>query len=731
MDQSLLIAVFVTTTDGTGKDFEGKRGQLAIGYPVGKDLILTARDVLQPGSPDYRVHYRLKLCWHHFRSNDDSDWIEISEDKIVWRGQGDLDAALIRCRRPPEAVGWGIVSSEKPLDGMRWSSGGFARATRHEDVRNPDGFGGEIRSTSDQDACFELTEDLQPEKGQDWKGVSGMPVFVGRKILGVVRSVTPNVDTKTLYATPTWRLLEDEAFRRAIGYDEQLERVESVKVELAKTLTRSTDAIDTLVEKLRMDNEMAGLDHTQRAKQLADRLLPATDIRLVIDTLRDTHRSLCEDDETAEQGTKAAEIVTKAAHLIVPAVYDYGVVQWTRSQKGSDGIALVPLPAGIKTVAEIIMAGVDGRKTKLRQRKTELDYPEGELSLPQLPECGIDLGGAKAREALQKHLEGKFTPEKVEGLRHAVDDYLIATKYPPDPGKERVISWEQRIKPTADQIARESRDSKQTFYLVLPLPDDVEGENAMRSLAKSLKKDYSAIMFLSLDHDYQQDKQDRDLVYPFCCMLPLQRGDPADVAAKPWPEKTDFSPTAPQEKPPSMSTPRFKIALSFPGEHRSFVEKVAALLADRVGRYQVLYDRYYEAEFARTDLDTYLQRLYHDESELIAVFLCADYERKQWCGLEWRAVRDLIKQRQAATVMPLRFDETEIPGLFSIDGYVWVGGRSPQEIADLILQRMESNARHAPAAPPSTPNPPAPPPPSPALQTWKEKLGQVVKSIWR
>jgi len=552
MDQSLLIAVFVPTTDGTGKDFEGKRGQLAIGYPVGKDLILTARDVLQPGSPDYRVHYRLKLCWHHFRSNDDSDWIEISEDKIVWRGQGDLDAALIRCRRPPEAVGWGIVSSEKPLDGMRWSSGGFARATRHEDVRNPDGFGGEIRSTSDQDACFELTEDLQPEKGQDWKGVSGMPVFVGRKILGVVRSVTPNVDTKTLYATPTWRLLEDEAFRRAIGYDEQLERVESVKVELAKTLTRSTDAIDTLVEKLRMDNEMAGLDHTQRAKQLADRLLPATDIRLVIDTLRDTHRSLCEDDETAEQRAKAAEIVTKAAQLIVPAVYDYGVVQWTRSQKGSDGIALVPLPAGIKTVAEIIMAGVDGRKTKLRQRKTELDYPEGELSLPQLPECGIDLGGAKAREALQKHLEGKFTPEKVEGLRHAVDDYLIATKYPPDPGKERVISWEQRIKPTADQIARESRDSKQTFYLVLPLPDDVEGENAMRSLAKSLKNDYSAIMFLSLDHDYQQGKQDRDLVYPFCCMLPLQRGDPADFSPTALP--ITLNPLAPTLPSPALQT---------------------------------------------------------------------------------------------------------------------------------------------------------------------------------
>ncbi len=149
----------------------------------------------------------------------------------------------------------------------------------------------------------------------------------------------------------------------------------------------------------------------------------------------------------------------------------------------------------------------------------------------------------------------------------------------------------------------------------------------------------------------------------------------------------------------STQPKRFKIALSFPGEHRAFVEQVAARLASVVGRDQVLYDKYYEAEFARPDLDTYLQRLYHDESELIAVFLCADYERKEWCGLEWRAIRDLIKKRQASAVMPFRFDNTEIPGLFSPDGYIWIGNRPPQEVGDLILERMPVNVGHSPAAP--------------------------------
>lgn len=144
---------------------------------------------------------------------------------------------------------------------------------------------------------------------------------------------------------------------------------------------------------------------------------------------------------------------------------------------------------------------------------------------------------------------------------------------------------------------------------------------------------------------------------------------------------------------------RFKVALSFAGEQRAFVEDVAERLAARIGKEQVLYDRYYEAEFARPDLDTYLQRLYHEESELVAVFVCADYEKKEWCGLEWRVVRDLIKKRKAEDIMPLRFDNTEIAGLFSIDGYVWINGRPAAEIADLILTRIDVAPAVVPARP--------------------------------
>ncbi|MDJ0902761.1 MAG: GTP-binding protein [Xenococcus sp. MO_188.B8] len=136
---------------------------------------------------------------------------------------------------------------------------------------------------------------------------------------------------------------------------------------------------------------------------------------------------------------------------------------------------------------------------------------------------------------------------------------------------------------------------------------------------------------------------------------------------------------------------RFDIALSFPGEYRDFVKTVADTLAGELGRDRVFYDAYHKAELARGDLDTYLQDIYHNQAELIVVFLCAEYEQKEWCGLELRAIRDLLKQKKTAEIMPIRFDNTEIPGFFSIDGYINAEDSEPLEIADLIKERFRLN----------------------------------------
>jgi hypothetical protein len=98
---------------------------------------------------------------------------------------------------------------------------------------------------------------------------------------------------------------------------------------------------------------------------------------------------------------------------------------------------------------------------------------------------------------------------------------------------------------------------------------------------------------------------------------------------------------------------RFNVALSFPGEKRDFIREVAGLLATAIGKDHVLYDDYLTAEFARPNLDVYLGQLYHDHSELLVPFFCADYEKKEWCGLEWRQMRDILLSQLHRRQMPL------------------------------------------------------------------------------
>jgi hypothetical protein len=136
---------------------------------------------------------------------------------------------------------------------------------------------------------------------------------------------------------------------------------------------------------------------------------------------------------------------------------------------------------------------------------------------------------------------------------------------------------------------------------------------------------------------------------------------------------------------------RFKVALSFPGERREYVAAVADEVKKKLGKGTVFYDKDFTAQLARPNLDTLLQRIYLNNSDLVVVFLCKDYEHKEWCGLEWRAIRQIIKNKNDHAIMFMRFDATDVSGSMSIDGYVDLGEHSPLQAARLIVERVRLN----------------------------------------
>lgn len=155
-----------------------------------------------------------------------------------------------------------------------------------------------------------------------------------------------------------------------------------------------------------------------------------------------------------------------------------------------------------------------------------------------------------------------------------------------------------------------------------------------------------------------------------------------DLLESPKIEKVDKSLTKVDEI-------NFKVALSFPGEHRTYVSKVVEILKESLGKDQIFYDYDYQSQLAIPNLDAMLQKIYRSNSDLVVVFLCKEYSQKEWCGLEWRAVRDIIKSKEHGRIMLIRFDDSQIEGIFSIDGYIDANQFSESEIAKFILERVQ------------------------------------------
>ena len=85
----------------------------------------------------------------------------------------------------------------------------------------------------------------------------------------------------------------------------------------------------------------------------------------------------------------------------------------------------------------------------------------------------------------------------------------------------------------------------------------------------------------------------------------------------------------PSSEPEGSKPKRFRIAFSFAGEKREFVAKVARILANRFGEDKILYDKFHNSEFSRSDLAFYLPDLYEKESDLVVAVFCPDYDKKE------------------------------------------------------------------------------------------------------
>ena len=143
-----------------------------------------------------------------------------------------------------------------------------------------------------------------------------------------------------------------------------------------------------------------------------------------------------------------------------------------------------------------------------------------------------------------------------------------------------------------------------------------------------------------------------------------------------------------EAKSVNITSHGFDVSFSFPGEVRGYVESIAAELEKAIGPNSYFYDNNYKGQLARPSLDILLQDIYRNRSRLIVVFLCEKYQEKEWCGIEFRAIREIIKEREHERVMFVKMDEGKVEGVFSTDGYIDGRTHSPTEVAEFIRERV-------------------------------------------
>lgn len=135
----------------------------------------------------------------------------------------------------------------------------------------------------------------------------------------------------------------------------------------------------------------------------------------------------------------------------------------------------------------------------------------------------------------------------------------------------------------------------------------------------------------------------------------------------------------------------FDVSLSFPGDVREYVESVAKHLERQIGPNSYFYDNNYKAQLARPSLDVLLQEIYRDRSKLIVVFIGEKYQDKKWCGVEFKAIRDLLLDKKHEKIMYIRMDDGKVDGILNTDGYIDATKHQPEEIANFIVERTELN----------------------------------------
>lgn len=149
-----------------------------------------------------------------------------------------------------------------------------------------------------------------------------------------------------------------------------------------------------------------------------------------------------------------------------------------------------------------------------------------------------------------------------------------------------------------------------------------------------------------------------------------------------------------EDKEIMQSTPKtdlqFDVAISCAGEDTVYIDQVADCL--RSENVKVFYYKFedVQVELWGKDLYVHLDEIYRKKAKFCVMFLSKNYAAKVWTSHERRSAQARAFEENKEYILPVRFDNTEVPGIVPTVSYIDANRVSPQQLCELIKRKLNT-----------------------------------------
>ncbi len=138
---------------------------------------------------------------------------------------------------------------------------------------------------------------------------------------------------------------------------------------------------------------------------------------------------------------------------------------------------------------------------------------------------------------------------------------------------------------------------------------------------------------------------------------------------------------------------QYDIVISFAGEDRKIAESIANKLNESGAR--VFYDNFEEENLWGKNLYEYLTKVYSESARFCVMLLSKNYANKSWTTLERQSAQARAFREQNEYILPIRLDNTAIPGLHETIGYISFENTGIDKIVELIIRKLKQSNLNA------------------------------------